>query len=539
MTAEPAALATRPAGLVRLGQRVAGLTGWRRHALAIVLGACATAAFAPLFLVPLLIPAFTGLVWLVDGARRPRTAFAIGWSFGFGHMATGLSWIGLAFLVDAERFGALMPVAVALVAIGIGLFPGFAVLGAYLCGWRGPARIVWLAVAWLAVEWLRSWVLTGFPWNLVGNVWVFWPPMIQLAALTGVWGLSLVTVLAAAAPALLADPNGADRKALRARYAVVAGAFGLLVAAGVGGAIRLAGAPPPGEPTVPGVRLRLVQASIAQSTKWEPKLRREHVIEQMRLTVGPGFDRITDVIWPETAVPFLLDGDEDLRRTLGRVVPPGGVLITGAPRGDPQNGAGKVWNSVLALDPQGEILAIYDKHHLVPFGEYVPLRSFLGIDKLAPGNIDFSAGPGPVTISLPGLPPFSPLICYEAIFPGQVVAPGRPRPAWMLNVTNDAWFGTSLGPYQHFASARMRAVEEGLPMVRAANTGISAVVDGYGRVVARLGLNRVGVLDAALPQALPHITLYADIGTIIRNWSVALLVLAGAVVALILRIFFK
>lgn len=538
MTAEPAALATRAAGLVRLGQRVAGLTGWRRYVLAMVLGACATAAFAPLFLVPLLIPAFTGLVWLVDGARRARTAFAIGWAFGFGHMATGLSWIGLAFLVDAERFGAIMPIAVALVAIGIGLFPGFAVVGAYMCGWRGPARVVWLAVVWLAVEWLRSWVLTGFPWNLAGNVWVFWPPMIQVAALTGVWGLSLVTVLAAAAPALLADSIGADRKGLRTRRVVVAGAYGLLIAVGIGGAIRLAGAPPPGEPATPGVRLRLVQASIAQSLKWDPNLRREHVVEQMRLTVSPGFDRITDVIWPETAVPFLLDGDGDLRRTLGRVVPPGGALITGAPRGNPQNGAGHVWNSVLALGPQGEILATYDKHHLVPFGEFVPLRGFLGIDRLAPGNIDFSAGPGPVTISLPGLPPFSPLICYEAIFPGQVLAPG-PRPAWMLNVTNDAWFGTSLGPYQHFASARMRAVEEGLPMVRAANTGISAVVDGYGRVVASLGINKVGILDAALPQPLPRITPYAIIGTTFGNWPVPFLVLAGLGAALILRIFCK
>jgi len=249
----------------------------------------------------------------------------------------------------------------------------------------------------------------------------------------------------------------------------------------------------------------------------------------MRLTLGPGFEKITHVVWPETAVPYLLDGDEALRRLLARAVPPGGALITGAPRGN----AGRIWNSILALDARGDILAIYDKHHLVPFGEYVPFRSVLPLDKLTAGNIDFTAGPGLVQFTVAGLPPASALICYEVIFPGQVVPTDGLRPTWLLNLTNDAWFGTSLGPFQHFASARMRAVEEGLPLVRAANTGITSVLDGYGRILGQLGLNDVGVVDADLPEPVTDITLYAKYG----NWTVVFLIFCAALGSFVLRRF--
>ena len=197
-------------------------------------------------------------------------------------------------------------------------------------------------------------------------------------------------------------------------------------------------------------------------------------------------------------MPYLLDLDPDLRRVLAEIVPTDGLLITGAPRISDEADGSRLWNSLQALDERGDIVATYDKHHLVPFGEYTPFRSLLGTLKLTVGSTDFSAGPGPVALALPGLPAASPLICYGAIFPGQVVAPGD-RPGWLLNITNDGWFGISSGPYQHFASARLRAVEEGLPLVRAANSGISAVVDPYGRIIGRLGLNQIGVLDAVLP----------------------------------------
>ncbi len=501
------------------------MRGWRRYLLAMAFGACATAAFAPAFIFPLLVPAFTGILWLLDGARRPREALALGWCFGFGHMASGLYWVGLAFLVDAERFAALLPIAVGAMGGGMAIFPALSILATWYLGGRGGARVMALAGTWLAVEWLRSWILTGFPWNLVGTVWSFSPEMIQVTALGGVWVLSLITVAAAAAPAVLGEA-AVSPETQRRRLKFVVAVFGILIAAWLGGAWRLAGAPASGEAVVEGVRLRLVQASIQQSLKWDPALRREHVMRQIRLTLGPGFEKVTHVVWPETAVPFLLDRDAVLRRLVGRAVPPGGALITGAPRGS----STQVWNSILALDSRGRILATYDKHHLVPFGEYVPFRSFLPVEKLAPGNIDFTPGPGPARFSVPGAPVASPLVCYEIIFPGQVVAAG-PRPEWLLNVTNDAWFGTSLGPYQHFASARLRAVEEGLPLVRAANTGISAVVDGYGRVIGRLGLNEIGVLDADLPRPVPGITLYARIG----NWSVAFLILCTSLITFVLR----
>jgi apolipoprotein N-acyltransferase len=237
------------------------------------------------------------------------------------------------------------------------------------------------------------------------------------------------------------------------------------------------------------------------------------------------------VIWPETAVPFVVTDFNDvgpaLRERLADAVPPGGLLLTGAPRAE-RDAEGRLvlWNSLHALDRSGAIVATYDKFHLVPFGEYVPLRSILKIAKVTVGNVDFSPGPGLRTLALPGLPDASPLICYEAIFPAQVVAPGT-RPAWLLNITNDAWFGISSGPYQHFTAARFRAVEEGLPLVRAANNGISAVVDSYGRIEARLELGATGVVDAALPPALPS-TLYSRFG----DGVLAVLILAFGAAAL-------
>ena len=527
MTAKPASAASRPA---RLAAALAGLSGWRRHGAAALCGALASAALPPLHLLPLLIPAFTGLLWLMDGISRRRDAAVLGWSFGFGHMLTGLYWIGIAFLVDPARHGLVMPVALLGLTAGLGLFPALAVLLTAWAGWRGAARVALLATAWLAVEWLRAWVLTGFPWNLIGNVWSFSPAMLQLAALTGVWGLSLVTVLAAAAPAVLVEAGAARGRGRRVFVAAM-----LLLPALVwgGGSLRLAGAPALGTEMVDGVTLRLVQPSIEQALKWKAALRRDHVERQMRLSAAPGAERISHVIWAETAVPYLLAQDPELRRLIARIVPEGGLLLAGAPRAGTAAGGGpRLWNSLHALDRRGAIVGTYDKVHLVPFGEYMPLRSVLGFAKLAAGSVDFSPGAGALALDLRGLPAFAPLICYEAIFPGKVVPAGS-RPEWLLNVTNDAWFGTSSGPYQHFASARIRAVEEGLPLVRVANNGISAVVDAYGRIVGRLGLNEVGVLDLPLPKPVERLTLYARVG----DWMVLIMALAVAFSGLILRRF--
>jgi apolipoprotein N-acyltransferase len=385
-------------------------------------------------------------------------------------------------------------------------------------GWR---RIVVFAVAWTAMEWLRGVLLTGFPWNPLAITLDFSDAAIQLAAVLGEYGLGFVVALCCAAPAVLADPLPAHR------WRTVGLAAGLLAALWAGGALRLSGASPA---TVPGVVLRIVQGDIPQRLKWDPELRDRNLAHYLRLSQRPAgpAGAPTDLIWPEAAVPVLFDHDAPRRRAASAVVPKDGLLLTGAIRTTvPGAGPFEAWNSLEAIDGAARIVASYDKFHLVPFGEYLPLRPLLsriGLDAVAADRADFTPGPGPRTLTLPGLPAVSPLICYEAIFPGTVADPAH-RPGWLLNVTNDAWFGNSAGPYQHFAIARLRAVEEGLPLARAANTGISAVVDAYGRVIARLGLGREGVLDSPLPVALPP-TPFARFGS--APLAALLILAAGA-----------
>jgi len=506
------------------------LTGWRRYLAAAMLGAVASAALPPAHLVPVLWPAFVGLLWLLDGIERPHGAFLVGWAFGTGHFLAGLYWVGIAFLVDAEQFAALIPLAVGALAAGVGLFPGFAALAVWASRCRGLGRVLLLAVAWLATEWVRSWLFTGFPWNLIGSVWVFSDAMLQLGAFTGVWGLSLVTVLTAAAPSTLGDAAARPLK----RWVPTCVSLLALALVWSGGALRLAAAPVPGSDAVPGVMLRLVQPGIDQSSKWQAQLRSQNIADQMTMSARKTTDDITHIVWSETAITYSLADDPDLRRVLAQIVPRDGLLLSGAVRRSASAGRLRLWNSLHALDSSGEIRGTYDKFHLVPFGEYIPYRSLFGFAKLTQGRIDFTPGPGPRTLELPGLPPVGQLICYEVIFPGRVTEPGR-RPAWLLNVTNDAWFGTSSGPYQHFASVRLRTVEEGLPAVRVANTGISAVVDSYGRVLHRLGLNRVGAIDSSLPRPADARTLYSRVG----NWMVLILIAIFAAPAFVLRLFYN
>ncbi|WP_299618133.1 apolipoprotein N-acyltransferase [Pelagibius sp.] len=496
-------------------QKLTALTGWRRMVLAALCGAAAALAMPPYHVLPLLIPAFVVAFWLLQGAGSGRAAALVGWAFGAGHFALGLYWVGHAFLVDAERFGFAMPFAVVGLAGGLALFPALsfwitaqAVARARL---GGAAAVVAFAAAWLLGEGLRSWVLTGFPWNLMGSVWTLSAEALQLASLGGVWLLSLITVIAATAPAILGTPAARNGRG----YAFVLLAL-LLPAVSWGyGAARLAGAPAAGSDVVEGVRLRLVQPSIPQALKWRSDLRAEHVRSQMRMSLAPGHETRTHIIWAETAVPYLLSALPVLQQELAQIVPPGGYLIAGAPRVRPEDPQGPIWNSLYALDSAGRVAATFDKVHLVPFGEYTPLRDWLGLAKLTAGSRDFSAGPGLQTIALPGLPAFSPLICYEVIFPGKVKAESAKAPRWLLNVTNDAWFGDSSGPYQHFASARMRTVEEGIPLVRVANNGLSAVVDSYGRVLHQINLNDRGIIDAELPEAAEGRTLYSNAGNLL------------------------
>ncbi len=505
-----------------------------RSAIAGVLGALATLALPPFHLVPVLVPAFVGLVWLIDDrVASRRTALAIGWWFGFGFFLAGLYWISNAFVVRGPAFAWAGPLAVIGLSALLAGFVAAATLATRLSRQRGVAAVLVLAVAWAAAEWLRGVVLTGFPWNLIGSVWTVSDAMIQATAVIGTGGLGLLTVIAAAMPASLAGRAGSGWRTPAVACGVAFAVLGLVWG---GGALRLAVAGPAGE--VAEVQLRLVQPSIPQALKWRPE-RLDAVIDahialsrsgaaagEVNTAIelagrepvlrGPGGRPPTLVIWAETAAPLFLDEDPERLARVAAAAPAGGHLIVGSLRRQPVGGPFpfEIRNSLLVITAGEGVVTTYDKVHLVPFGEYVPLSEVLGLMKLTEGNIDLSPGPGLATLDLPGVPPFSPLICYEVIFPGAVRAPGS-RPEWLLNLTNDAWYGVSTGPYQHFAAARLRAVEEGLPLVRVANTGISAVVDGHGRTLAALGLEEVGVVEAPLPAALAGPTPYGRYGDLI------------------------
>src|SRR5215469_14249888 len=501
------ALPVAPAQLAAL--RLAELQGFRRYGAAFLLGVLAAAALPPVDMTPVLLLSFVGFVWLFDGAQRSREAFGIGWCFGLGFFVAGFYWMTAALFVDIARFWWLTPFALLGVPAGLAIFTGGAVLAAHLTcrafKWRGVSRALALAVFWCLAEWLRGHVLTGLPWNLVGYAWSGAFPgslaMLQVTSVVGIYGLSLLTVTAAVLPATLGDLAGR-------RWPPLVAAAGLLVACFAFGWARLDGA---GTTAMqPGIELRIVQASIPQTLKNAPAERLATFRRQLALSSEPAASGgpFNILIWPEAGAPPFLDRDTGARMAIASVLPAGGLALVSSDRADAS--FEHFWNSMVAVDHAGIIQGYYDKAHLVPFGEYVPFRSVLPIDKITPGTTDFSFGPGPRTLHLAGLPPVSPLICYEVIFPAAVIDPAD-RPEWLINITNDAWYGFTSGPFQHFAIARVRAIEQGLPMVRAANNGVSGLVDPLGHVVRRLALDAVGILDLPLPRALPA-TVYEQVG---------------------------
>lgn len=516
-----------------IGQRrlkLAWLERIERHALlaSLLLGMVAALALPPLYVFPGLL-GFAAWLWLLLKTSSRRNAFLIGWSFGLGYFIVGLYWIAIAFFTDAEKFGALAVPAVLLLCAVMGLFPALAGLAVGLARPRHPiAAAIALAAAWTIAEWLRAHFLWGFPWNLIGYVWIGILPISQMAAWIGIYGLSFLTVLVGAFfLTVLADQTRSRWHGPILSVLVIATSFAL-------GTMRLAGNDAGDQPDI---RLRLVQANIAQHHKWDPERRAQSFEQHLTLTAAPSESPITHVIWPETASAYLLDEDTVARQMIAEVTPPDGLLITGYNRFDLESEPKRAWNSLGVVNDAGEMAGGFDKRRLVPFGEFLPWRgvlSVIGLKKITAGTIDFQPGAGTQTLAIENLPAFSPLICYEAIFTQDVVDQND-RPAWLLNVTNDAWFGQSSGPYQHLAMARMRAIEEGIPLVRSANTGISAVVDPYGRIQAELGLGETGVLDAALPQPLEEPTFYAVWGQVLF----LLMVVFGLIAILMIEKLFK
>jgi apolipoprotein N-acyltransferase len=510
--------------------------GWRRRMIAFVAGAASALAQPPFFAFPLLWITFPVLVFLLDGAvtqarsgriRRLAPAFAAGWWFGFGYFLAGLWWIGAAFLVEAEEFGWLMPFAVVALPAGLALFWGLGAAFAQLF-WRDDWRRIFALAAGLGgAEWLRGHVLTGFPWNAIGYALTAGEILMQSAALVGVYGLGVIAVVIFAAPAALTTAGPTQRR----NVMVPAAALAVFAALGLHGMVRLSVADPS---FLPNLDVRIVQPALSQLQKWDPENRDEVLATYYRLSAPEGSPLAADtlLVWPESAFPFALTTEPGVLAAIAELLPPGAVLATGAYRVDDlPSGERRTFNSIYLIGDDGAILDAYDKHHLVPFGEYLPAAGLLarsGLRQLAWSG--FSPGPRRRAIALPHGQTLAPLICYEAAFPGGVL-PGGERPDFLLNVTNDGWFGRTIGPYQHFHQARVRSVEEGLPLIRAANTGISGIVDPYGRLVARAGLGARTTIEARLPASIapPPYAKWRDLAFAL-GWALCLLVTASRVV---------
>lgn len=492
---------------------LATLRGWRGKLACFIAGAAMAGGFAPFYLWPIIFISLPFLFVMLDKARHPRSAALYAWAFGYGHMMAGTYWIANALAVDREQFGWLIPISILGLSLVMGIW--FALFGALYRWLRTPCthhNILRFAVLWVAVEYIRSLGMFGFPWNLMGSMTLASERVAQLISLAGTYGMSLFVVLLGLLPALWLK---ADVSARFHHRALISALVFIILAYGYG-MLRM-----PDEAAMISTRVRVVQGNIAQSLKWTDEGRAQSAriyagLTRMR-TEAPT-PRI--IVWPETAMPFTLREQSPWPGQLAELLPPEGLLITGAVRSTSEADGYRLYNSIVAIDAAGVVKDMYDKHQLVPFGEFVPLRSLLPIDKITPGGIDFSRGEGTRTIALDGFPSYRPLVCYEVIFPG-LSGNAAPRPAWIVNATNDAWYGMSPGPFQHFDAARLRAIEQGLPVVRAANTGISAVIDPYGRVVRRLELNERGIIDQALPKPLRS-TLYSRFGEYITLTILAL-----------------
>jgi len=539
----PSTLALSP--FARFSARVILADGWTRRLIAFASGAVGAIALAPFDFVPAALVPMIAAVWLIDGSAglgpnggswraSLRAAFGAGWWWGFGYFIAGLWWLGVAFLVDADRFAWLLPLGVIVVPAGLALFPalGFAMARAI---WpAGGARVLALAAGLGASEWLRGVVLTGFPWNDLGMMLGTDLTLAQIASIGGLHALTFLTIAIFAAPATLADGRGGARPIVVAGFALAAiAAFG---------AFRLHSGP---TDVVRGVKLRIMQANIAQGEDFNPANKDVILGEYLTLSdraTSPttnGVADVTHLIWPESAFPFLVARDPHALARIADMLHGGATLITGAARAEREPGDRRdhYFNSIQVIDRAGTLLNRYDKVRLVPFGEYMPLASLwdrIGLTQFVhvPGGFDAGRQAQPL-LSVAGLPDARPMVCYEAIFPdevGALIGGARPRPGFILNVTDDAWFGLTPGPHQHFAQARLRAIEQGLPLVRAANTGESAIIDPKGRIVAALPLGVEGVLDGPLPVASPP-TIYAALGFLVPG---AILVVF-AITALIAR----
>ncbi|MGI9406839.1 MAG: apolipoprotein N-acyltransferase [Hyphomicrobiaceae bacterium] len=530
-----------PSESAPLHNKIANLSGWPRALLAFSIGAASVLAVAPIFAWPVLFVTLPGLALMLGGPADMSTRQAVwravrtGWWFGFGYFVVGLHWIVEPFLIEADTFGWLIPFAITLLPGGLALFFALA---------AGIARLIWLP-GWRSVfplaaavgffEWLRGVVFTGFPWNPVGHGLTANDVTLQWASVFGVNGLNVLAILLFTTPGLLLIDVIRKETNFR-KFAIVVICLAAAIGAGIVYGLQR------NELVIadqPDIKLRLVQPAVLQTEKWKPE-NRSRVFEQLldlsrqdRNGRVDDLAGVTHVIWPESAIPFLLLRTPKALEKIAALLPQRATLITGALRinaaGNSASGEREIFNSLMAFSAGAERLAQYDKIHLVPFGEYLPFQSLLesiGLEQLTRQRGGFNVGTAGRRIELPGTPAFTSLVCYEGIFSGKIII-AKERPEWLLIITNDAWFGAWAGPRQHFHQARIRAVEEGLPVVRVSNNGISAVIDPLGRLRDWRGLNVSGTVDARLPAILPP-TVFSRLGHV-PFWLLVLICTVTAV----------
>ncbi len=506
----------------RAETRLKYLLGWRRVGAAFLAGVLAALALPPLDLWPALFLAVPAVLMLLEniGRKNWRSAFLTGWGFGFGYFLFAFHWIAFAFFVNAHDYLWMMPFAVGGLAASMAIYWGLAFLLVNLAGFRRLGQAVLLGVVLTLAELLRGFLFTGFPWAQPGLVSDGMGAVAQTVSLWGMPGVTLLILLWAGTWPLLFERRQRLIALLIIATLPLSWAWGIFRSQTV-------------VADVAGVNIRIVQPNIPQEDKWRGDNARAIFDQLLEMSARPSGNGkpITHIIWPESALAFLIDESAAARGEVATMLGGARVLVTGTLRREVNAGSeDKVYNSVLTFDGSGNFVAGYDKWRLVPGGEFLPfewLLQPLGFRKVVTVPGSFAAGQGPATYDIPHAPPVSFSICYEAIFPDQFVDSGV-RPQWLVNVTNDGWFGHSTGPYQHLAQARLRAIEQGLPMVRAANTGVSAVIDPLGRYLARLPLGQEGLIDWPLPLDLGS-TPFSRYGAMI----IFGLLLAGGILAFV------
>jgi apolipoprotein N-acyltransferase len=518
--------------------RIILLWGWRQAGLAFLAGAIAVLALPPFDFIAAAPVSFVVLFLLLEGAiPRPQAgllgrlmpAMKIGWWFGFGYFAAGLWWLGNALLAEGEQFVWAIPLAVLALPAALALFYALAAGLARIFWSEGIGSVAALGLGFGVAEWLRTFLFTGFPWNPVGHLAMPVPLLMQSASLVGVEGMNILAVIFFSLPALFV--LGVHRKTAALLFILMAASHGGF------GYYQLHMLP---QPAATSVTARLVQPSVNQSEKWDNAARDKIFSKLLELSSRPpaaGAARPSLIIWPETAVPFLLSEKPDAYTAIAGMLQDGQLLLAGAVRQEGKRESGdqvRYYNSLLLIGDDGVLISASDKEHLVPFGEYLPAASLLeslGLTQIVTTPGGFSSGGPRKNISVPDKLKIDPLICYEVIFPRGIEASDG-RAGVMVNVTNDAWYGRTPGPYQHLRAAQLRSVEQGMPLLRVANNGVSAAIDARGRIIDALALNSVATIDISIPGSLQP-TPYLRYGGLII--SVALLACAAIAGLTILR----